>query len=246
MGSWYVRDENSRRVFAKFQQEASAYSEQDIINAIVSFTRAENSATRWKAMRFLIYLKYANSQVIQEYWYREPDWVYRLITIEAVQLLSPAEALPIALEIARFDDSAVLRRNGIELLARWADNQTREQIVAIYVEALNDDDWQPRNSAVQGLIALQVTSTVREVTTVMMTDKENAVRVSASEYLAELGSLESYSDIMSAHLKDLINAWVLARRTERLIARFGQEQVMAMIRALPDASRQKIEDALKE
>lgn len=241
-----INDQNSRRVFAKFQHEAAIYPEQEIINALVGFTRVDDSATCWKAMRFLIYLEYANSQVIREYWYREPNWVYRQIVVDAVQMLPAAEALPIALEMARYDDRARLRSQGLELLIRFDSEQTREQIVAAYGQGLKDDDWEPRVSAIDGLLALQVTSAITEVTTVMLTDEENTVRVAASEYLAELGPLESYADVMSAYLRELINAYVLSDRTTRFVDRFGQEPVTALIRSLPDASRQKIEDALQE
>jgi len=231
----------------KFMQETESYPQEDVIKALVGFLEADEAITRWKAMRFLIYLKYRDSQVIWDFWYQEPEWIYRQIVLEAVDNLPIEEAVQLLVDVAKFDDNDRNRHDALNKLGNYVNTETRQQIMSAYLDSLFDVGSWSRRAALEQLLRLKATEALPYAPSMLLSDEDSQVRVAASEYLAELGSLETYEYVISAYAREQINQYVFVRITEKYVERFGEDAVTTKISNISDVNeREKIEEALRE
>lgn len=242
MGSFYIRDENSRRVFLRFKQQVYKYSNKEVIDGLLAFFGDKDSITRWKAMRFLTYYKYSDSKQVRKFWNDESEWMERMIVLEALENLPQKEALDLIVDIARSDDNARIRSAAIGQINRYTNDQDRNRLIETFVEALSDDDHSVRLSALKQLRAEKAINEVSHLLPHLLLQKNDedsysrSMRFDAAEFFAEQGPIGSIQYIFSAYQKDCINEYALKRCFEDYQRRFGRDNLLREVEKIKDSN----------
>lgn len=229
MGSFYILDKNSRRVYAKLRQKLKDYSIEELTNGLLFFLDDKDSLTRWKAMRLLIYLKYSDSKRVRKYWNDESEWIERKIILEAVKNLPNKDAFDLLLYIAKFDDSDRIRSSALNKLESFSNERDRQRVIDVYLESLSDNGRSVRHIAIKGLRKMRISEAVEEAQRLILKDESNFVRVEASKLLAEQGTIESLKNVILAFSRNLINDYVFNRCIHTYRSRFGKDALLAEV-----------------
>jgi hypothetical protein len=142
MGSFYVRDTNSRRVFGRLKEEMASHRPEEILQALLPNLSSSDAMVRWKSLRLLIWWKLATAPIIRRFWEKEPRWMCRLIVVEAAQGLEGAERLDLLADVALLDDNGRVRSAAVGPLAALAHGLERDRVVEVLMELLDvEDSW---------------------------------------------------------------------------------------------------------
>jgi len=235
-GSFYILDNNSRRVFGKLKSKFDEKSTENVINELVSFLDDKESLTRWKAMRLLIYYGYSDSKRIRRLWEDESGWMERKIVLETLKNLPEKDSFNLLIDVATMDDNHSIRGAALEKLQSYSDEHNRQQIVTTLLEALFDDHSSVRGTALNCLLAMRVEEAIEKAPNLLLKDQDNFVRVAAGDLLGEMGSIESFESLTTAFARKAINDYAFKGCVSRYERRFGKRALLDQAAKMKDLS----------
>lgn len=245
MGSFYVHDKNSRRIFGNLKKDLNDYEKTEVINELLKFLYSVDSVTRWKAMRLLTYYKYSDIQNIRDYWLNENEWMERSIILDAIKNISPKDATDLIIEITQYDDNGRIRSAALDNLLVYCDEENYERILSVIFDALSDDDPSVRRIALEKALILKSTEAI-EPARRLIRDLDNWVRISAVNFLAQIAPIDYLRDIISVFARNLINDYTFKECLNKYKNRFADKELLYQISKIDDhLIKERIESFIK-